>query len=81
MPWYEVKIGYSWRCGAEWDEYLVKARSETHAADKVLEVRETPLRDRDEVKVKTVDMADDEMWAPRVYPNGVIYTGMDYWER
>lgn len=75
--WFEVRHGFSYRCGAEWDVYHVKAYNAERAEQLVRDVFDKRKKGED-VKVEQVE--EDWMYHKK-FDNGVMLTELDYWSR
>lgn len=75
--WFQVKHGFTYRCGAEWDVYHVKTYNAAKAEELVREVFDKRKKG-EEVRVIQVD--DDWMYQAK-FDNGVFLTEYDYWSR
>ena len=75
--WFEVRHGFTYRCGAEWDVYHVKAYNAEQAQKLVEEVFDKKKKGED---IKVEQVGEDWMYYQK-FANGVMLTEHDYWSR
>ncbi len=75
--WFQVRHGFNYRCGAEWDVYYVKA----YNAERAKELVEPCLDSNKKGEKIEVKQAPEDWWYLEQYENGVYLVDHDYWSR